>query len=63
MTFPLADARRAQYLGRLGFDRTPSVDVEGLLALHVAHLRTFPFENLDIHLDFTLYLPAKYLSV
>lgn len=50
MTFPLAEPRRVQYLRRLGFGGAPPVDVEGLRALHVANLRTFPFENLDIHL-------------
>lgn len=50
MTFPLVDARRAQYLQRLGFDRSPPLDAEGLRALHRAHLGAFPFENLDIHL-------------
>lgn len=50
MTFPLAEPRRAQYLRRLGFDEVPAADVEGLRALHLAHLRTVPFENLDIHL-------------
>lgn len=57
--FPLADARRAAYLRRLGLDRPPSVDVEGLRALHVAHLRTFPFENLDIHLGRPIVLDGE----
>jgi len=35
---------------RLGFDTPPPADLAGLGALHRAHLRTFPFENLDIHL-------------
>ena len=42
--------RRDRYLGRLGFDRPPPVDGTGLRHLHRAHLRSLPFENLDIHL-------------
>jgi N-hydroxyarylamine O-acetyltransferase len=38
------------YLRRIRFDKTPRADLEGLRALHVAHLEAVPFENLDIHL-------------
>lgn len=38
------------YLKRIGFDGTPLVRADTLRALHIAHLETVPFENLDIHL-------------
>lgn len=38
------------YLVRLGFEGRPDPTVASLRALHVAHLRRVPFENLDIHL-------------
>lgn len=56
MTFPLSGSRTEQYLERLGFDQPPPVDGEGLRALHLAHLLTFPVENLDIHLGRTIVL-------
>jgi N-hydroxyarylamine O-acetyltransferase len=37
------------YLSRLGYASQPSVDFETLQNLHLSHLRTVPFENLDIH--------------
>jgi N-hydroxyarylamine O-acetyltransferase len=40
----------ARYLRRLGLSEPPSPDLDGLRALHEAHLRCVPFENLDIHL-------------
>lgn len=39
----------AEYLGRLGV-RDPTIEFAGLTALHRAHLRRIPFENLAIHL-------------
>jgi N-hydroxyarylamine O-acetyltransferase len=37
-----------RYLARLGFVGEPRVDLETLEALHLAHLTSVPFENLDI---------------
>ena len=39
------------YLSRIGYVSQPSVDFETLKNLHLAHLYTVPFENLDIHAD------------
>jgi N-hydroxyarylamine O-acetyltransferase len=39
------------YLARLEIDRPNRPDAEALAHLHEQHLRTIPFENLDIHLD------------
>lgn len=38
------------YLSRLGLSDPPAPDADGLRALHAAHLRRIPFENLSIHL-------------
>jgi N-hydroxyarylamine O-acetyltransferase len=38
------------YLRRIRLDATPWPNLEGLRALHVAHLEAVPFENLDVHL-------------
>ncbi len=38
------------YLERLGIEGRPEPTVAGLRALHLAHLRRIPFENLSIHL-------------
>ena len=38
------------YLGRIGAPRPERPDLAGLRALHAAHLRRVPFENLSIHL-------------
>jgi N-hydroxyarylamine O-acetyltransferase len=38
------------YLSRIGFTGSNSPDAETLRALHLAHLLTVPFENLDISL-------------
>jgi N-hydroxyarylamine O-acetyltransferase len=38
------------YLARIGADRPPVADADGLRALQRAHLGTVPFENLSIHL-------------
>jgi N-hydroxyarylamine O-acetyltransferase len=51
------DAGRVdKYLARLGFDAAPGCDAAGLIALHRAHLRAVPFENLDIHLGVPIVL-------
>lgn len=39
------------YLSRIGYASQPSVSFETLKNLHLAHLYTVPFENLDIHND------------
>lgn len=41
----------ADYLDRIDFRGTPRVDLATLRALHVAHQRTVPFENLDVQLQ------------
>ncbi len=43
----LSDAQADAYLARIGLDPGVRHDLD---ALHLAHLRTVPFENLDIHL-------------
>lgn len=40
----------AAYLDRIGLDSAPTVDIEGMAALHAAHVFSIPFENLDIML-------------
>jgi N-hydroxyarylamine O-acetyltransferase len=40
----------AAYLARIGFSGSTDPNPETLRALHLAHLRTVPFENLDISL-------------
>jgi N-hydroxyarylamine O-acetyltransferase len=44
------------YLNRIGYHGERKVDLETLIALHRAHLRTIPYENLDIPLGRTLTL-------
>lgn len=39
-----------RYLDHLGFEGSPRVDLETLTALQLAHLRSVPFENLDVYL-------------
>lgn len=57
----LDDHRLQQYLARLGFDQPPARDEHGLRALHRAHLRSVPFENLDIHLGRPIQLDHDHL--
>lgn len=38
-----------RYLAHLGFTATPKVDFDTLRALQLAHLRSVPFENLDVY--------------
>lgn len=40
--------QRDRYLRRLGINTSPPVTLSGLVALQYAHLRSIPFENLDI---------------
>jgi N-hydroxyarylamine O-acetyltransferase len=44
------------YLERIGLEAPLAVDADGLRSLHAAHLRTVPFENLDIHLGVPIVL-------
>ena len=44
------------YLDRIGVQAPLPVDIDGLRRLHVAHLTTVPFENLDIHLGVPIVL-------
>lgn len=44
------------YLRRIGYSGSLTPSVETLHSLHEAHLRTVPFENLDIHLGRTIRL-------
>ena len=37
-----------EYLKRIGLDEMPPVNAEGLKTIQQAHLRTIPFENLDL---------------
>ena len=49
------------YLDRIGYTGTPDATIETLRALHVAHLLSVPFENLDIHLGRTIVLDESHL--
>ena len=53
------------YLSRLNYHGSLKASLETLIALHLAHLRTIPFENLDIHLlrPISLSLPKIYTKV
>jgi N-hydroxyarylamine O-acetyltransferase len=44
------------YLARLDLDRPSRLDADALALLQERHLRTIPFENLDIHLDVPIVL-------
>jgi N-hydroxyarylamine O-acetyltransferase len=44
------------YLNRIGYHGARKVDLETLIALHRAHVRTIPYENLDVALGRTLSL-------
>lgn len=50
-TFPTDPMNVTTYLARIGYDGPLEPSAETLTALHVAHLRTVPFENLDILLS------------
>jgi N-hydroxyarylamine O-acetyltransferase len=61
----LSDEHVSAYLARIGAPERPAPTAEALHDLHLRHLRTVPFENLDIHLDRTisLALPDLYAKV
>jgi N-hydroxyarylamine O-acetyltransferase len=46
------------YLSRIGMARPPVADVRALRDLHLAHLRSVPFENLSVHLGEDIVLEA-----
>ncbi|GHJ42463.1 arylamine N-acetyltransferase [Streptomyces sp. TS71-3] len=43
-------AQTDEYLRRIGVERPPAPTAQALRTLHLAHLRSVPFENLSIHL-------------
>ena len=57
----LDHAEVAAYLARIGADRSPAADLAALRELHVRHLATVPFENLDIHLGVPIELDVPAL--
>ena len=60
----LSNDQVSAYLARIGGARRPP-SAESLRDLHLRHLRTVPFENLDIHLDrrISLLVPDLYAKV
>ncbi len=51
----------AAYLARIGYDGPVQPDWGTLRALQLAHMRTVPFENLDIHLGRPIQLDGDHL--
>lgn len=51
MTPPDTDARLDAYLARIGLAERPSVTIDGLRAVHRAHVGRIPYDNLAIMLD------------
>jgi N-hydroxyarylamine O-acetyltransferase len=49
------------YLSRIGYSRSVGVNQETLHGLHITHLRTVPFENLDIGLHQPIQLDEQSL--
>jgi N-hydroxyarylamine O-acetyltransferase len=49
-----ADPRLAAYLARIGFTGTPRVDLDTLARIQHGHMRTIPYENLDVQLGRTV---------
>ncbi len=49
------------YLSRIGFDKAPDLSAETLHALQLAHMKTVPFENLDISLGRKIRLDVESL--
>jgi N-hydroxyarylamine O-acetyltransferase len=47
----LSDEQVSAYLARIGVPECPAPTTDSLRDLHLRHLRSVPFENLDIHLD------------
>ena len=57
-----ADLDLAAYLRRIGFAREPRPDLPTLKALHLAHVTTIPFENLDIQMGLPIRLDLASLQ-
>ncbi|MEU6390917.1 arylamine N-acetyltransferase [Streptomyces sp. NPDC046939] len=57
----LDTSRTDAYLARIGAERPAAPTGEALRALHLAHLRTVPFENLSVHLEEDIALDADAL--
>jgi N-hydroxyarylamine O-acetyltransferase len=49
------------YLSRIGYESQPVADFETLKKLHLSHLYTVPFENLDIHVGRNMSLSVNSL--
>ena len=47
------------YLDRIGIGQVPKPDLAGLTALHRAHLRAIPYENLDVQLGVAVSLDPE----
>lgn len=48
-------------LGRIGYDKPVKSNIETLHGVHLAHMLTIPFENLDIHLGHPIQLNEQAL--
>ncbi|MDW5416354.1 arylamine N-acetyltransferase [Iodobacter sp. CM08] len=61
----LSDQEIGLYLQRINYSGSIAVDLATLTALHQAHMRHIPFENLDIHLGVAIELshPALFNKV
>ena len=57
-----AELDLSAYLGRIGLENKPAVDLAGLQALHFAHATSIPFENLDIQLGLPIRLDLASLQ-
>lgn len=52
---------RSVYLARIGYEGPVAPSIETLRALHLSHVLTVPFENLDIHLGCPISLEPSHL--
>lgn len=61
----LSDEQVSAYLTRMGVAHRPGPTADSLRELHLQHLLTVPFENLDIHLDrrITLTVPDLFAKI
>ncbi len=57
-----ADLDLGAYLQRIGLAAAPSADLAGLRTLHLAHVTTIPFENLDIQMGLPIRLDLASLQ-
>ncbi|MFI7341477.1 arylamine N-acetyltransferase [Streptomyces sp. NPDC050085] len=58
---PIDSSRADAYLARIGAARPAAPTADALRDLHLAHLRTVPFENLSVHLAEDVVLDADRL--